>query len=362
MDTDRDKKFLNALNSVPGVGYDAMKKLRAFFSSCEEGWVAGQHALAESGIGEDIAAAIVEERLSIDPDKEMERLVKEGVRIIEAHEPDFPELLKEIPAPPQWLYIKGKLPESSQALGVVGSRKATSYGKEATSRIIAGLGHIKNLVIVSGCAIGIDQEAHRSALAHGLTTVAVLGSGLDRNSFYPSIHLGLAEEIVEKNGALISEYPFGMPAFKQNFIQRNRLISGLTRGVLVVEAAQKSGALITAHFALEQGRAVMAIPGSIFSPYAAGVHGLLRQGARLVESAEDVIDELGFEVSAAERELRPESASSEGREILKNLSEPRSVDDLVSLLGRNAQDVITGLSVLELEKRVKNFGGRWMRL
>lgn len=357
-----DKKFLAALLSIPGVGYQTVFKLRRHFSSYEEIWRADETELASANIEHKTGEAISNERSRTDPAQKMYVLEKEGVSLIEPRDENFPLLLKEIPFPPQWLYIKGRVTPNEKALAVVGSRKPTSYGREATERIISELAAISPVAVISGCAVGIDAQAHRSSLNHGLRTVAVIGSGLDRQSFFPAINYGLAQNIIEAGGALISEYPLGMPGFKQNFIQRNRIISGLSAGVLIVEAAKKSGTLITARFALEQGREVFAVPGSIFSPYSSGTNALIAEGARITGSAEDIINELNLPVKRFSQNAADDLTDEQEKNILKNLDEPKRVDELVRLTRRETGSVISSLSMLELKGMAKNIGGKWTRI
>ncbi|MFY9461750.1 MAG: DNA-processing protein DprA [Candidatus Sungiibacteriota bacterium] len=357
-----DKKFLNALLCVPGVGYETMSRLKKFFSSYEEAWQSYAHGFRAAGLQEKTIEAIALAKARINPDDEMARLVQENILLLENSEPDFPELLKEIHSPALWLYIKGGADLNSTALAVVGSRKATSYGREATERIIAGLADLADITIASGLAMGIDAQAHISSLAHSLPTIAVVGTGLDRQSFFPFKNIRLAEEIISRGGAVISEYPLGMPAFKQNFIQRNRVISGLAKGTLIVEAAEKSGALITARFALEQGREVFVVPGSIFSPYSRGVNALLKEGATPVSSAADIVDELNLPAKTSPKNMETLLTNENEKNILKTLSEPLRVDELHKKSGIPTPDIISSLSMLELKGFVKNMRGEWTKI
>lgn len=391
------KKFLNALLLIPGVGYETIRKIREGFylsphprdrisktlderhnasqgekyrmpnpegwgGSYEKAWNASPRELIASGIEQKTAETVERAKKTVNPDKEMLRLEKNGVTLIEESDSSFPEILKEIPSPPMWLYIKRNIDERETTLAVVGSRKATSYGKEAVEKIISGLSRKTSVTVASGLAVGIDGEAHRSALKHGLQTIAVVGSGLDEHSLFPPQHISLMREIVERGGTIISEYPLGMPAFKQNFIQRNRLIAGLSKGTLVVEAAEKSGALITARFALEQGRSVMAVPGSIFSPYSKGVNTLISEGARVITSADDVIDELCLETRADRAQDGARLTDEKEKIIFENLNMPLKVDELVEKLNLPPADIISRLSMLELKGLVKNMNGEWIRM
>ncbi|MBI2639456.1 MAG: DNA-protecting protein DprA [Candidatus Sungbacteria bacterium] len=358
------KKFLNALLSIPGVGYDTIQKIKERFHSYEKAWNASGGKLTSAAVDEKTADAIERGKKTINPDQEMLRLEKTKIILLEKDDPAFPKILREIPSPPLWLYKKGAVPEDEEMVAIVGSRKATSYGKEATGKIISGLAAKTSVAVISGLAIGIDGEAHRAAIKHGLRTIAVIGTGLDENSFFPPQHLTLAREIVERGGAILSEYPLGMPALKQNFVQRNRLIAGLAKGTLVIEAAEKSGALITARFALEQGKSVMAVPGSIFSPYSIGTNSLIREGARVVISADDVIDELNLETKAEDIRTNNKNRLTDDKEktIYESLDRPLKLDELIEKLNFPLSDIISGLSMLELKGMVKNVGGEWIRM
>lgn len=246
---------------------------------------------------------------------------------------EFPKALLEIPQPPEKLFVVGELPDPSEYyyLSVVGSRKYTSYGKEACERIIAGLTGYP-IVIVSGLAMGIDGIAHRAALDAGLHTVAVPGSGLDQSVIYPRTHLGLAKEIVENGGALLSEYETDFKATPWSFPQRNRIMAGLSQGVLIIEAEEKSGTLITARMALDYNRNVFVVPGPIFSATSKGTNNLLRQGATPITCAKDLLEEIGF-VEQTFGSLDLTLYTPEEQAVLILLDEPREREEIITLLG-----------------------------
>lgn len=277
---------------------------------------------------------------------------------------EFPSSLYEIPEPPKELYIQGTLLSPSQYyyLAVVGSRKFTSYGREATERIIAGLAGYP-ICIVSGLALGIDGIAHRAALDAGLPTVAVPGSGLSHTVLYPRAHVGLAREIVESGGALLSEYESSLPAAPWTFPQRNRIMAGLCQAVLIIEAEEKSGTLITARLALDYNRNVFAVPGSIFSAPSKGTNKLLRQGATPITSAEDLLLELGF---IEPRDTNPETQkmldltlyTPEEQEILIILDKPRNREEIFSMTSLSPAQALTTLTVLEIKGVVRESKGK----
>ena len=287
-----------------------------------------------------------------------------GHAVVTLADETYPRLLLEITDPPPLLYARGRVELLSRsALAIVGSRNATQQGSanaEAFARTLSESG----LTIVSGLALGIDAAAHRGGLAGPGSTVAVLGTGIDL--IYPQRNAGLAGEIAQR-GLLISEFPLGTAPAAHNFPRRNRLISGLARGCLVVEAAVASGSLITARAAAEQGREVFAVPGSIHSPLAKGCHALIKSGAKLVESAEDVLTELsGFRPSgyASTREpARRDSAAAETGLLAHMGHDPVDVDSLCSRAGLSAEQVSSELLRLELDGRVAALpGGLYQRL
>lgn len=364
-----DIHYLHAVVCAISANPETAGALRAVFPSYQAIWESPRTELANAA-GEKTAAAICSLRETARPDRMYQELWKQEISLISSGDPAFPPLLIEIAVPPRWLYIKGRLPEKNEwakpehtALAVVGSRKATSYGREAADRIIRGLAEESRCIIVSGCAVGIDGQAHQSALKYGLPTIAVVGSGLDASSFYPPQNIRLSNDIVSKGGAIVSEYPPETPAFKQHFVARNRIIAGIAKGTLVAEAQEKSGALITARFALEQNRSVMAIPGSIFSSYSGGTHALIAEGARLVTSANDVIDELELPVKKEASHSESADLSAPEQKILAVLETPQTIDALAHVLRISTPDIISLLSMLELKSKAREMGnGLWMRI
>ncbi len=269
---------------------------------------------------------------------------------------NYPESLKHIQNPPKKLFVRGEiLPEDKNAIAIVGARKHTSYGKQVAYDFAYALAK-SGVTIVSGLALGIDSEAHKGALDAGGRTLAVLGSGIDDNSIYPYSHKSLAERVI-KNGALISEYENGTPALPHQFPQRNRIVSGLSIGVLVVEAKEKSGSLITARLALEQGKDIFAVPGPIFSKMSEGTNRLIQQGAKLVLTPNDILEELEIAgVKIKEKDKQPELSEQEKKiyEILKN--ENLDADGIIKKSKIPASEVLTALTMLELKNVIKNTG------
>ncbi len=332
--------------------------LLAYFDSLENAWRADENDFRNAGLDEKIAQKICAERRNINPDKELEKLAKEKMTIITAGDKTYPKLLKEIYDPPAVLYIRGAFkPQDDFSLAVVGTRKPTSYGIQAVGNLARDLSSA-GLTIVSGLALGIDTLAHKACFETRGRTIAVIGSGLDRNSIYPSSNRKLADMIAE-NGAVISEYPIGTEAMPYHFPARNRIISGLSLGVLVIEAAEKSGTFLTANHALGQNRQVFAIPGPIYSPSSVGPNNLIKMGAKLVCNVQDVLEELNL-VSLTEqieaKEIIPDT--DEEALILKLLShEPIHIDKIVIETKLDTATVSSTLTLMEMKGKAKNLGG-----
>lgn len=292
-----------------------------------------------------------------------ERLAAEGIETLVLGEPDYPRLLAEIHRPPALLFVRGNLSALSlPQLAIVGSRRASGGGLH-NARTFAGELAAHGFAITSGLALGVDGAAHKGALERG-KTIAVLGTGLD--ICYPHQHRNLARSILECGGVLVSEFPLGMGPRRENFPQRNRIISGLCLGILVVEAARESGSLITARLAMEQGREVFALPGSLHNPQARGCHWLIREGATLVESVADIVEHLGGMLAYKEEEAAAEAPSAaegdEGRLLSAMGFDPVSPDTLVERTGLAISHVASMLVALELRGVVESVAGRYMRL
>lgn len=285
-------KFLNAFNNIKDVGALTIEKIFEYFKGdFEKAWKASSLHFQKAGVKIRELKAL-EKRSTIDPEKEIKRVFDSGINILTIKDKNYPPALKNISHPPILLYLKGEIKkEDDFSLAVVGTRKATEYGKRVTQEIVSKLA---GFTIVSGLALGIDTFAHQTALANSHRTIAVLGTGLDKESFYPKENWSLSEKIAQ-NGALISEYPPGTKASKESFPQRNRIISGLSKGVLVIEAPQKSGALITVNFAIQQNRDVFVVPGPIFSKTSQGTNELIKKGARLITSAIDIFQDYNIQ-------------------------------------------------------------------
>jgi DNA processing protein len=344
------------LSLVPGLGGQSFRALLSAFGLPTHVFAATRHQLSRV-VPEPLAARILQR----DRDSEVEKAVQWTTQprhaVLTLADADYPRQLLEIPDPPALLYVVGNVPLlCSPALAVVGSRNGTPQGLE-NARSFAHAFSDAGLVIVSGLALGIDSAAHRGGLKARGSTIAVLGTGID--VVYPKRNEPLAEEISAR-GALVSEFPLGAPPNAANFPRRNRLISGLARGCLVVEAALNSGSLITARLASEQGREVFAIPGSIHSPLSKGCHALIKQGAKLVESAQDVLEELGVGGAVAPSA----SGSNESHVLLEKMGfDPCDIDVLIERTGLTTEVVSAMLLELELEGKIASLpGGLYQRI
>jgi DNA processing protein len=343
------------LTMVKQIGPARFNMLIERFGSAEAAWNASMLEVAAAGLERRAVESLGKLKATVDPDAEWQRLQRAGVSIVILDDPAYPSALREIADPPPVLYVRGELaPADDWAIAVVGTRRATVYGRQATERVVGDVARA-GVTIVSGLARGIDTHAHRAALSVGGRTIAVLGSGLDR--LYPEENRALAEQIAA-SGAILSEFPLGTPPDAINFPRRNRIVSGLARATLVVEADLKSGAMITATQAAEQGRDVFAVPGSIFSPLSAGPHQLIREGARVVAEASDILEELHLTAVVEERAAR-EALPADPTEaaLLQLLSdEPTHVDDLTRSAGIPSATVAATLTILELKGLARQLG------
>lgn len=351
-----DLKYWVGFNMVPGIGPKRFETLLKHFGDAGEAWRASADELQAVGLDNRSLESLLATRSELDVDAELERNEKTGITILTWDDPEYPPLLKQIYDPPFVLYVRGELLSTDEwAMAVVGTRRASAYGREATRRLAGDLA-ANRITIVSGLAQGIDSHAHKAALEAGGRTIAALAHGLDR--VYPPQNRSLAAEIVE-HGALVSDFALGTRPEAKNFPARNRIISGLALGTLVVEAGKRSGALITAEFAAEQGRDVFAVPGNIFATGAMGTNRLIQTGAKLALSVEDVLEELNLTMIGAfqqAREIVPEN-EMESR-LLDHLSDdPVHADELSQAVGLSISEVSSTLALMELKGMVRQVGG-----
>jgi len=352
---------LVALNMTLRIDVGDYERLVGALGSHEALRAASTRDLVRAGLGPATAARVARARRGNEADEEIRHAEEMDVQIIPFTSPDYPALLRKIVNPPLLLYVQGTLTEhDALSIAIVGSRRASHYGTTQAARLASELA-TTGLTIVSGFARGIDTAAHRAALDAGGRTIAVLGSGLAR--LYPTENAPLADEVAA-NGAMVSEYPLDTAPLRPFFPRRNRVVSGLSLGVLVVEAARRSGALITADWALDQSREVLAVPGRVDRASAGGCHRLIQQGARLVERAQDVLDQLGDVGDAlaplrAQRHAPPPELSDDERRVLKAVGdEPTHIDAVTERCGMPAQNVASLLMVLELKRVVTQLPGK----
>ena len=340
---------------VPGIGSLKQRRLVEYFGDAYAAWNAKGAELAQSHIlNEKEVAGILSLRETLDPAELEKSWSRQGIGICGIDDPDYPALLRNIFDPPAVLFYRGRMTGDSLNLAVVGSRRGTPYGRNVARSFSEKLARF-GVTVVSGAARGIDTAAHEGALTAGASTVAILGCGVD--VAYPLENARLLDKIAD-SGCLISEYPPGTPPLPGQFPARNRIIAGMSVGVLVVEAAEKSGALITADFALNENREVYAIPGSVFSNSSRGVHRLIQQGARLIGGADELLEELGLSPFAAQAR-QPQSLSQDEKKVLAELSEsdPIGLDELVMRLDMTASQLAVVLLQLEMSGCVEKFSG-----
>ncbi len=352
-----DLRYWIAFNRTPGVGPAKLQALIDHFGSLQAAWHAGEPEWRAAGLDRRAINSLVAVRAAIDLDAEMDRVAACGARLMTWNDADYPPLLRSIPDAPPVLYAKGDLTPADRqwAVAIVGTRRSTAYGRQAAERLAGDLAR-SGVTIVSGLARGIDAAAHWAALKAGGRTVGVMASGIDQ--IYPAEHARLAAQIA-KHGALLTESPIGSPPEAGNFPARNRIISGLSLAVLVVEAGDQSGALITADRALEQGRDVFAVPGSIFSRASAGTNRLISEGATLVRSAEDALEALNLRMVAQQAEAQSVITDDPiEMALLATMShEPVHIDEIVRGMDVPVAQVSSVLAMMELKGLVRQVGG-----
>jgi DNA processing protein len=343
-----ERGYWVALNSVAGIGPIRFHRLLDAFGSAEAAYRASDLQLAEIGLERRAIDAIKSLRQQTTPARLLAELAHKQITHVTLLDPDYPENLRHVADPPPVLFSRGDLSSSDgQSVALVGTRRATPYGHAVAERLAAGLAQ-RGVTVVSGLAKGIDTVAHRAAVRAGGRTIAVLANGLDQ--VYPAQNASLARTIVTGAGALVSEFAPGIPPDAVNFPRRNRIISGLARLTVVVEAGERSGALITADFALEQGRDVLAVPGAIFSPTSAGTNQLIKQGAPPVTCVDDILEALAVPASSSADEAAqpmPNLGPNEAHVYRVLDAEPRHVNDLSTRLAMPAGLVSAALTLLE---------------
>jgi len=355
-DMQDDLQYWVGFHAVPGIGAVRLHRLLDAFGSLEAAWNASPEELRRSGLGSELAQAVVQIRRELDLDARLAQIRRSGYRMVRMKDAEYPQRLKEIASPPMLLFLRGELTERDRvSVAIVGTRRPTDYGlavAQEAAQFLAGAG----VTIVSGLARGIDGAAHRAALDAGGRTIAVLGSGLDR--IYPPEHRRLAKRASE-SGAVISEYAPEAEPEGRNFPARNRIISGLSLAVVVVEASERSGALITADFAADQGRDVFAVPGTIYRPASKGTNRLIQSGAFPLLEPADILEALNLGLVTGQLRLEQALPQDADERLVLGLmgAEPLHVDEIGARSGMNAPQVNAVLTMLELKGRVRRTGG-----
>src|SRR5215210_8458564 len=351
-----DKRYWIGFNLIKGIGAVRMQALIRHFGDLELAWKAAPIDLARAGLGRKAIERILQARQNIDLDKVWAKIESQGIKILIWDDEAYPQRLKEIDQPPPVLYIRGEyLPDDLFAVAIVGTRRVTPYGRQITEDL-AGYLATNGITVVSGLARGVDAVAHQTALKAGGRTIGVLGSGVDK--IYPPEHRALAEKMMER-GAIISDYAPGTPPDASNFPPRNRIISGLSMAVVVIEAGETSGALITAEFAAEQGREIFAVPGSILAPQSKGTNKLIQQGALPLLSVNDLMQALDVarvgQHKAARKIMPTDAIEAKLLSVLTN--EPLHVDEIRSQSELPIEKVSAALALMELKGMVRQVGG-----
>lgn len=351
-----------ATSAIPGVGTATFNYLLRKFKTLKKFWESTDSEVNKLKLDAKTRESIISFRKQIDPKVYLETVFERGIKVVSVVDKDYPANLRSISDAPPVLYFRGTLlPQDDLAVAVVGARHATVYGRQVTEKLVFDLVS-SGLTIVSGLARGIDSISHKMALDAGGRTIAVLGSGVD--TIYPPENQKLAEEIV-KNGALVSEFPLGFPSVPSNFPARNRIISGLSLGVLITEAAIDSGSLITAGCAAEQGREVFAVPGPITSKTAEGVNNLIKEGVHPATDASDILEILDIERKRVKVKVKVESDKRPKDKTLSKIlkvldGEAKHIDVICREVGLPVEKVSSALSLMELSGFVKNYGsGMW---
>lgn len=351
----KEKQYWIAFTSIPGIGRVRLAQLERHFGSLADAWNAPVEEIFHAGLDASVARSIARHRPLVSPDAEIERIERSGVSVVTSEEPGYPASLREIYDYPPVLYTRGEpLGEKDMRVAIVGTRRASVYGRQVAQELSTDLA-TNGVTVVSGLARGIDTIAHRSSLEAGGRTVAVFACGLD--IVYPAENERLVQDIM-KNGTIVSEYPLGMRPRSENFPRRNRILSGLSLGVIVVEADENSGAMITARFALEQDREVFAVPGSILSPLSKGTNSLIRDGAKLVTGVTDVLEELNLSAVSRQMEMReiiPDTPAEAA--LLEELgAEPVHIDEVCRRCGLPVAEVSGTLAMMELKGLIRQVG------
>ncbi|MDE2311460.1 MAG: DNA-processing protein DprA [Patescibacteria group bacterium] len=335
-------------------------KLYRYFEDWRAAFLATARQLSAAGIEPEIAEIFLRHREKLDLNAEAEKLRAHGIGLLTFTDSSYPKLLLETEKFPPLLYYRGALgPGDELCLAMVGTRMVTTYGRLATPRLAGPLAEA-GAIIVSGMAFGVDALAHQAAVERGRRTIAVLGGGLDEKSLYPKAHGLLAQQILDTGGMLLSEYPPLTPNFKQNFVARNRIISGMSVATVVIECNLKSGSLITAKYALEQNRGVYAVPGPIYAEQSQGPNNLIKMGAKLVTDAIDILEDLNLQHWPEQQQAQSGFDDSPAEAALLQVvaHEPLHINEIVRQSQLSLADATSALTFLEMKGKIKNLGGQ----
>ena len=355
-------KYWIGFNLIKGIGPVRLEKLLQYFGDIQSAWEARSYQLQAACLNETLLQRMVDIRNRVSLDVMEQEIFSQGIKVLTWDDPEYPDRLRQITQSPFVLYIKGEIDtDDIWAVAIIGTRRYSAYGQQVAENLSHTLAH-NGITIISGLARGIDGIAHKAALAAGGRTIAVLGSGLDK--LYPPEHRDLAN-LISKQGALISDYPLGTPPDGSNFPPRNRIISGLSKCIIVIEAGEKSGALITATYAAEQGKEVFSVPGKITAPMSKGTNLLIKQGAHPLLDPQDVLDMLNMTLVAEQRVVRKALPGDSKEAVLYQTvgDEPLHVDEISSLVDMPIEEVTSTLALMELKGMVrKTFGMKYMAI
>lgn len=348
--------YIIALHSVDGLGAIRLRRILDYFHDPKLAWSKSTDVeLKNLGVPENVIALLHHARKSLDPERYYQAIIDSQIKILTINDSNYPESLKLIYNPPAVLYYRGEIKEKDKnAIGIVGTRKISGYGRTVTQKFSHDLA-LSGFTIVSGLAKGVDTIAHYAAIHASGRTLAVLGGGL--NQIFPSENMGLAKNISDGFGAVISEYPPDASSLPGNFPQRNRIIAALSKGVVVTEAAEDSGSMITARLALEYGKEVYAIPGPVTSELSRGPSNLIKEGAKLAFSADDILIELGRPALKASLRIDSENLSDIEKQILESLNESKHIDQICQDLQKPAPEITAALIKMEIKSVVLTLGG-----
>lgn len=360
MSQSQDYQFINAFNIIPGIGPKKLYTLSHHFDSFADAWHADEKSLCAAGFAPELVENITLHQSTIDPQKEWKKCTDEKISLLTAHDDAFPHKLRDISSPPFCLYVRGNINElNTPSVAIVGSRKITAYGIHATRTLAADIAR-SGISIVSGLALGTDSIAHKVALDHQGTTIAVLGGGIDNATITPRSHIGLAHEIIKNNGILISEYPTGTAPSRGTFPARNRIMAGITDATIIIEAAHGSGTLITADYAHKYKRTLFALPGSIFSDNSLGPNMLIKDGiAQPILSSADIIKLFHKKQPAKKNKISLDDKDQE--KIYKVIAQNHDgiqINKIIKETSLDTRTVSGAITLMEIDGAIKNIGNQ----